>query len=275
MSSASPPEIPLPLQTYPGNFVPSISDPGHPQNTSTWRSADDAQRLAKVVAARVPCSRREAEQYIAEGWVRVDGQCVSEPQVRVGAHQRVEVDPLARLQSRVSATFLVHKPTGMDAQALTALLTEAHRWCEDTSGLRPGKAHQAGLHALLPLPAQASGLCVLSQDFRVVRKLTEDAAFVEQELIASVKGDMASGGLARLGHGLIRDHRPLPPMHVSWQNETHLRFAGKGIALDDIAWMCSQVDLELCALRRIRIGRIPMAGLPPGQWRYLPTGDRF
>jgi 23S rRNA pseudouridine2604 synthase len=39
--------------------------------------------------------------------------------------------------------------------------------------------------------------------------------------------------------------------------------------------MCAQVGLELLALRRLRIGRIAMAGLPVGQWRYLPAGERF
>lgn len=235
----------------------------------------DAQRLAKVVAALVPCSRREAEQYIAEGWVRVDGQRVDEPQVRVAPGQRVEVDPQARLQPVVPATFLVHKPAGMDVEAARDLLAQAGHWSGDTSGIRSSKAHQTGLKALLPLPAHASGLCVFSQDFRVVRKLTEDAAFVEQELIAEVAGAIAPDGLARLGHGLVREGRPLPPARVSWQSETRLRFAVKGIAPEWIVWMCAQVGLELAALRRIRIGRIPMAGLPPGQWRYLPAGERF
>lgn len=224
----------------------------------------DARRLAKVVAALVPCSRREAEQYIAEGWVRVDGQRVEEPQVRVTEGQRVEVDPKARLQPAVSATFLLHKPAGI--QAGPDLLAEAAHWSGDTSGIRRSKAHLAGLRELLPLPAAASGLCVVSQDFRVVRKLTEDAALVEQELIAEVKGTIADNGLARLGRGQAR---------VSWQSETRLRFAVKGIAPDAIPAMCAQVGLELVALRRIRIGRIPMAGLPAGQWRYLPAGERF
>ena len=239
------------------------------------QSVDDAQRLSKVVAAQVPCSRSEAEQYITEGWVRVDGQCVETPQVRVSAGQRVEVDPQARLQRAVSATFLLHKPAGVATDAAMHLLDDAARWSDDPSGIRRSKAHQAELKALLPLPAQASGLCVFSQDFRVVRKLTIDAAFVEQELIAEVKGAIAPDGLARLGQGLQRDSRPLPPARVSWQSETRLRFAVKGIAPEWIEWMCAQVGLELCALRRIRIGRIAMAGLPPGQWRYLAAGERF
>lgn len=243
--------------------------------TSQDAPPGDAQRLAKVVAALMSCSRREAEQYITEGWVRVDGVRVDEPQERVGANQRVEVDPQARLQPPVSATFLVHKPAGMGADAARSLLVDAGRWSEDTSGIRRSKAHGAGLKELLPLPAQASGLCVFSQDFRVVRKLTEDAAFVEQELVAEVRGTIAPGGLARLAHGLVRDGWTFPPARVSWQSETRLRFATKGIAPQAIAWMCAQVGLELTALRRIRIGRVPMAGLPAGQWRYLPAGERF
>lgn len=236
---------------------------------------DEPLRLSKVVAALVPCSRREAEQYIAEGWVRVDGQRVEEPQVRVAPGQRVEVDAQARLQPAQPATFLLHKPAGMASGPARELLGAAGHWAGDASGVRRIKSHAAGLVDLLPLPPQASGLAVFSQDGRIVRKLQEDAALMEQELVAQVAGNIAPGGLERLGRGLVREGRPLPPVRVSWQSETRLRLAGKGLAPQAVPWMCAQVGLELVALRRIRIGRIAMAGLPPGQWRYLPPGERF
>lgn len=241
----------------------------------------EGQRLAKAVAALVPCSRREAEQYIAEGWVRVDGACVRTPQQRVAPGQQVALDPQApapaRLPALQPATLLLHKPAGVSTAAALAGLTEAAHWPGDRSGIRPSTAHRRGLQALLPLPTPASGLCVFSQAPGVLRKLTEDAAFIEQELVAEVQGrhGMAPDGLARLGHGLVWAGRPLPPAHVSWQNETHLRLALKGIAPERIGWMCAQVGLRLVALRRIRLGRVPMAGLPLGQWRYLPAGERF
>jgi 23S rRNA pseudouridine2604 synthase len=235
----------------------------------------EPQRLAKVVAALVPCSRREAEQYIAEGRVRVDGHVVDEPQVRVAAGQRVEVDTQARLLPPQPATFLVHKPAGMPIEAARELLGAANRWEGDASGLRRVRSHGAGLVALLPLPPQASGLAVFSQDGRIVRKLQEDASLMEQELVVEVAGRIGPDGLQRLSRGLVHEGRPLPPARVSWQSETRLRFAGKGIAPESLPWMCAQVGLELVALRRIRIGRIAMAGLPPGQWRYLPAGERF
>jgi 23S rRNA pseudouridine2604 synthase len=125
------------------------------------------------------------------------------------------------------------------------------------------------------LPPQASGLAVFSQDGRIIRKLTEDALSIEQELIAQVTGTILDNGLARLAHGLVYEGRPLPPIKVSWQNETRLRFALKGIPPWLVEWMCAQVGLRLTALKRIRIGRVPMAALPEGQWRYLREGERF
>lgn len=237
--------------------------------------ADEPQRLSKVVAAQVPCSRREAEQYIAEGWVTVDGRKVEEPQFRVAEYQRVEVDPKARLQAVEPATFLVHKPAGMDTGQAHALLAAPNHWSGDTSGIRRIRSHGVGLVALLELPTPASGLAVFSQDARIVRKLREDAALIEQELVADVTGTIAPNGLARLGRGLVFEGKALPPARVSWQSETRLRFAVKGIAPEWLPWMCEQVGLRLTALKRLRIGRVPMAGLPPGQWRYLPPGERF
>lgn len=227
---------------------------------------DEPQRLSKVVAARVPCSRREAEQYIAEGWVRVDGQLVEEPQFRVAGSQRVEIDSQARLQPVQSATLLLHKPSNMSIEEARSLLGAAGHWAGDKSGIRRTKAHGVGLKALLPLPPDASGLTVFSQDARVVRKLTQDAALIERELEAEVGGTIAADGLARLRQAAS---------HVSWQSETRLRFAVKGIEPGRIASMCAQVGLQLVSLKCIRIGRVPMAGLPAGQWRYLSPHERF
>ncbi|MGQ3152632.1 S4 domain-containing protein, partial [Brevundimonas mediterranea] len=47
----------------------------------------EPQRLAKRLAAQLPCSRRDAEHYIAGGWVRVDGTVVEEPMARVRDEQ--------------------------------------------------------------------------------------------------------------------------------------------------------------------------------------------
>jgi 23S rRNA pseudouridine2604 synthase len=231
-------------------------------------------RLSKRVAALVPCSRREAELYIEGGWVRVDGKVIEEPQFRV-ADERIEIDPGARPAALEPVTLLLHKPAGMPYDEAQRLLVPAARSHDDASGIRAVKRHFAQLTPLVPLPTPASGLAVFSQERRVVRKLTEDALAIEQELVAEVTGQAAPDGLAVLGHGLAFEGRPLPPVNVSWQNETRLRFALKGIPPGLVPWMCEQVGLRVTSLKRIRLGRLPMAGLAPGKWRYLRPGERF
>ena len=237
-------------------------------------TAAESVRLAKRVAAMVPCSRREAEQYIEGGWVRVDGLVIEEPQFRV-ADQRVELDPGASASALAPVTLLLHKPAGRSYDGAQGLLGTASRAPQDASGIRTVKKHFVQLTALMPMLDEACGLAVYSQDHRVVRKLTEDARVLEQELVAEVSGQMAPDGLAQLCHGLVFNGKPLPPARVSWQNENRLRFAVKGIAPGQIGWMCEQVGLQLHGLKRIRLGRVPMAGLAPGQWRYLLPHERF
>ena len=88
-------------------------------------------------------------------------------------------------------------------------------------------------------------------------------------------GQIAEGGLPLLCHGLSFNVRPLPPIKVSWQNENRLRFALKGIRPGQVPSMCEAVGLRVVALKRIRIGRLPLAKLPEGQWRYLQPWERF
>jgi len=90
-----------------------------------------------------------------------------------------------------------------------------------------------------------------------------------------VAGELLPDGLKRLNHGLKFNGRALPPIKVSWQNETRLRFALKGMQPGQIAHMCKSVGLAVVAMKRIRIGRISMAKLQPGQWRYLMPHERF
>ena len=233
-------------------------------------------RLAKRVAAMVPCSRREAEQYIEGGWVRVDGQVVEEPQARVTDEQRVELDAGATAANLEPVTLLLHKPAGMSDQQAQQLLSPATRAPDDDSGVRHRQAplRASGRPAAPAHASQRPGGIQPGRPHRA-REPTEDALAIEQELIAQVTGTIADHGLERLAHGLVYEGRPLPPIKVSRQNETRLRFALKGIPPWLVDWMCAQVGLRLVGLKRIRIGRLPMAGLPEGRWRYLRAGERF
>jgi len=228
-------------------------------------------RLAKRLSELVSCSRREAELYIAGGWVLVDGQVVEEPQFMVSQH-KVELHPEANLTPIEPVTMLFHQPVAAD---ITPLICADTRAADDPSGVHLLKQHFVRLSQHLPLETNASGLLVFTQDWRVARKLIDDAAMIEQEYIVEVAGELAADGLNRLNHGLSFNSLALPPIKVSWQNETRLRFALKGPQPGQIAHMCNSVGLQVLAMKRIRIGRVSMAKLPPGQWRYVMPHERF
>lgn len=233
----------------------------------------DPVRLAKRLAEMVPCSRREAELYIAGGWVTVDGEVVEEPQFKV-ADQKIALHPDASLVALAPVTILYHQPPTADTSSAARICADT-RAPDDASGIRVLKQHFVRLTPCLPLEANAGGLAVFTQDWRVARKLVDDAATVEQEYIVEVAGELVPDGLKRLNHGLAFKGRALPPIKVSWQNETRLRFALKGLQPGQIAHMCKSVGLEVLAMKRIRIGRVSMAKLPAGSWRYLPPHERF
>ncbi len=231
-------------------------------------------RLSKRLIELVGCSRREAELYIAGGWVQVDGQVVEEPQFKV-LDQRVELHPDAVAEPQEPVTLLLHVPAGRNPDRVAEAIGPASHWPEDGGDIRPLKNHFARLSACIPLQAGADGLHVLTQDWRIERKLKEDLSKLEQEYVVEVSGELSPAELKRLNHGLSFNGAPLPPCKVSWQNETRLRFALKNPQPGQIVFMCNSVGLKVLGLKRIRIGGVPMGKVQPGQWRYLATKERF
>ncbi|MEO7497016.1 MAG: RNA-binding protein, partial [Massilia sp.] len=178
-------------------------------------------------------------------------------------------------------TIVLHKPAGVNGglqdggqDPLTCLTRETLLLAEH-GNQRFLKRHLSNLTLTSPIESSASGLLVFTQDFRVARKLVGEEQRVEQELIVEVSGTIAEGGLAALNHGMSFNGKPLAPMKVSWQNENRLRFALKGVRPGQLLHMCRMVGLKVVSVKRIRIGRVPMASLPVGQWRYLQEYEKF
>ena len=251
-------------------------------------SDTEGVRLARRVAELAGCSRREAELYIEGGWVRVNGEVVEVPQFRV-LDQAVELDPAALRQPAAAPapiTLVLHKPpdfiaaaTAGQARAAIDLLRPEQRDPSDRSGIRQLQRHLRGLEVVTPLEPAASGLLVFTQDWRVKRKLVEDGALVEHEVMVDVRGAVSPEALQQLNRAPVVDGRAMAPARVSVNRQTGdvtgLRFALKGYWPGQIAHMCSAAGLQIMAIRRIRIGRLPLAGLPEGHWRYLMPYERF
>lgn len=250
----------------------------------------EGERLNKYLARTGVCSRREADDWISRGWVHINGKPVVMGQ-KVLPGDRVEVKRAATQQQAGQVTILLNKPVGyVSGQAedgyrpAVTLIRPENQWQGDTSGRRFDRAHLRGLAAAGRLDIDSVGLLVLTQDGRVARQLIgEDAEATKEYLVRvrygrierEVEAAFPRERLQLLRHGLSLDGKALKPAQVSWQNPEQLRFVLQEGRHRQIRRMCELVGLTVTGLKRIRMGRVTLGQLPPGQWRYLRADEDF
>lgn len=249
--------------------TPDSGNPGNP-------------RLSKRMGELGLCSRREADTWITNGWVKVDGKVVDTLGVRVTPEARIEIDPAAREHQSGQVTILLHKPVGyVSGQAedgyepAVVLIRPENRWPADPSPTKFQSAHLRGLAPAGRLDIDSTGLLVLTQDGRIAKQLIGQDSTVEKEYLVRVEGALSDEGMKRLRHGLTLDGVTLRPAQVSWQNDHQLRFVLREGRKRQIRRMCEMVGLYVTGLKRVRSGNVPLGGLPVGNWRYLRPDERF
>lgn len=243
-------------------------------------------RLSKRMSELGLCSRREADDWIAKGWVRVDGVVIAELGSKVLPHQKITIERQAQAQQARRVTVLINKPMAyVSGQAedgykpAVVLIRPENRWTEDHT---PVQFSAAQLKSLVPagrLDIDSTGLLILTQDGRIAKQLIGEDTHIEKEYLVRVKytkpGTLPEADLKRLNHGLSLDGKALRPAKVKWQNEDQLCFVLREGKKRQIRRMCEMVGLEVLGLKRVRIGRVKLGNLPVGQWRYLGADETF
>jgi 23S rRNA pseudouridine2604 synthase len=257
------------------------------KTSPTISSATDLPRLSKVMAERGLCSRREADEWIENHWVMVDGVIIETLGTRIHPDAEIVISSYAHEYQEESVTILLHKPVGYVSgqaedgyQPAIVLVHPDNEWQEDPE-LHPDhqkEFQRRFLKGLAPagrLDIDSTGLLVLTQDGRIARHLIGEDSKVEKEYLVRVEGQIDDNGLKLLNHGLSLDGEPLKPAKVSWQNEDQLRFVLREGKKRQIRRMCEMVGLHVVGLKRVRIGSINLGKLPVGEWRYLRHGEKF
>ena len=249
----------------------------------------DLVRLSKRMSELGLCSRREADEWISKGWVKVDGQVVSELGSKVRPDQKITIDRKAQDQQNERVTIILNKPLGyVSGQAedghepARILITPRNRWIDDPS---PRRFNPSLLKSLVPagrLDINSTGLLVLTQDGRIAKTIIGENSSVEKEYIVRVamtdgrsNSEFPPAKLALLNHGLELDGKPLEKAEVSWLNEDQLKFVLREGRNRQIRRMCDLVGLKVLALKRVRVGNVRLGKLPVGKWRYLEDGESF
>jgi 23S rRNA pseudouridine2604 synthase len=253
-----------------------------PKAPSAPHANPEDPRLSKRMSELGLCSRREADEWIENGWVKVNGQVVTTLGVRVPPDARIEVDPEAKKHQSEQVTIILNKPVGYvsgqpedNHQPAMVLIKPENRWAEDPSPIKFRHGHLRGLAPAGRLDIDSTGLIVFTQDGRVAKRLIGADTEVEKEYLVRVEGELGEEGMKLLHHGLELDGVKLKPARVSWANEGQLRFVLREGRKRQIRRMCEMVGLTVTALKRVRTGGVPLGKLPVGQWRYLRRDERF
>jgi len=266
-------------------------------------------RLNKRMAELGLCSRREADNWIDQGWVKVNGQ-VAPMGLQVTPSDRIEVDKQAQGHQATQVTILLNKPIGyVSGQAedghepAVVLIQPQNRWRDDNARFFFNGTQLRGLAPAGRLDIDSTGLLVLTQDGRVARQLIGEDSVMEKEYLvrvvytganqpasaptqlsriddddpisSNVQAVFPPAMLARLRHGLSLDGQALKPARVEWQNPEQLRFVLTEGKKRQIRRMCELVGLKVVGLKRVRIGKVMLGNLPVGQWRYLAPHEKF
>jgi len=250
---------------------------------NTPASITEKIRVSKLLADQGLCSRREADRYIEQGLVLVDGQVVTELGTRAYPTQKVELATGAKLAQSQRITVILNKPIGFVSHddddrrypAAVSLLSPDRHWQPKASDSAKTRLNTRGLAPAGRLDIDSTGLLVLTQDGRIARQLIGEDSGIEKEYLVRVEGSLSAQDLKRLNHGLSLDGAALKPAKVSWQNEQQLRFVLREGKKRQIRRMCELVGLKVTGLKRIRIGQITLGQLPLGQWRMLGPWEKF
>jgi len=162
------------------------------QSNTAAHGAGGTLRLNKRMAELGLASRREADEWIGKGWVKVNGR-VAEMGMQVTPDVRIEIDKQAQGQQAKQVTVLINKPLGLVSgqaedghEPAITLVQPQNRWAQDNARFF---FHPSQLKSLVPagrLDIDSTGLLVLTQDGRVARQLIGEDALMEKEYLVRV-----------------------------------------------------------------------------------------
>ena len=160
----------------------------------------DRQRIAKLMARVGLCSRRDAEAWIVDGRVTLNGAILTSPAMDVGPKDTILVDGIPLPAAEKTRLFLFHKPRGLvtsdhdpEGRETVADHLAAH-WPEGPRVVTIGR-----------LDINTEGLLLLTNDGGLARMLELPATGWVRRYRVRAKGETDQGVLDRLRDGLVVD----------------------------------------------------------------------
>ena len=251
----------------------------------TTDKKDEPLRLSKLMSERGLCSRREADDYISKGLVRVNGEIVSELGIKVLPNVSITLEAEAMRNQNRLVTLILNKPVGYVSgqpepryEPAIRLVNDRNQFGQQKRTLQHGDLK--GIAVVGRLDIDSQGLLIFTQDGRLAKKIIGEHSEMEKEYIVRVEylgpeSYLPSEKLKLLNYGLSIEGEKLKRAQVEWINDDQLRFVLKEGKKRQIRKMCEMVGLEVKGLKRVRVGKLQLGTLPEGRWRFLEDHEEI
>lgn len=226
----------------------------------------EKERVSKLMARRGLCSRREAEQYMAEGRVHVDGVLITEQGTKAPLDAKITFDT----KGLKKITIALNKPLGIvsnlpqnNYREAIELITPENRY-DQGDPIDPKSLHVVGR-----LDVNSKGLLLFSSDGTVAKKIIGPDSEIEKEYIVRFENPIPEKVLDQLRFGLKLNGELLKRAEVKRSGDRALIIVLRQGKNRQLRRMCELVGLEVVSLKRVRIGNIQLGSLPLGQWMVV------
>ena len=232
-----------------------------------------AERLQKILSQYGVASRRQAEQMIESGQVRVNGAVAHLGQRADPSCDRIEVNQqLLPAHHRPTQHYLLlHKPLGMVST------------CADPQGrptvldVLPPDLQNAGIHPVGRLDAYTTGALLLTNDGDFTFRLTHPRHDIPKTYRVRVEGQVAPAALTAWRQGIELDHRPTRPAQVQViaqaANYTHLEVVLQEGRNRQIRRVAQALGYRVLDLHRTAVGSVKLGNLSVGACRALSSAE--
>jgi 23S rRNA pseudouridine2605 synthase len=226
------------------------------------------ERLQKVLAAAGVDSRRNCEELILEGIVRVNRKVVDELPAFVYPEKDVITVHGRRIEAAKKVYFLLNKPKGVI--------------CTNSDPLGRKKAIDLidcseRIFCVGRLDADTTGAIILTNDSELANRLTHPKYELDKTYEVKVKGRVDGAAIEKLKKGtwLSEGKTSKAAVKVIKRNygESILQIIIRQGLNRQIRRMMARVGFKVKSLRRARIGNIGLKGLGVGVWRRLAKGQ--
>ena len=223
-----------------------------------------AERLQKLIAAAGLCSRRTAEEWIAAGRVRVNGETATVGQSADPETDTICVDGVPVTPPERRVYLMLNKPRGY----VTTLSDERGR---------PTAAELVAdcgtrVYPVGRLDLNSEGLLLLTNDGELANRLTHPKKEVDKVYLVWLS-QYIPGCEASIASPIEIDGRPTSPAKVEklrQEGETALlRITIHEGRNRQIRRLCERANVTVTRLRRVAEGPLQLGDLKPGQWRVL------